>query len=345
MYPLLSVVVPLYNSARYIEKCLESILNSTYQNLDVIVIDDGSVDCGIDIVRKISQKDKRLRFFAGEKNKGVSAARNKGIKESRGHYLTFVDSDDYVENTTFSIVVRALQEKNSDAAIYTIVREQENHTIYESMPWENGTVLGKERIRNELIPLTLAAKRGQTWVSGSVWRLVFKREKLTVEFDENVRYREDQLFCINSYLKLSSIVVCDQARYHYVKHGITTTEKFRSNFFCESMECEEKIIKVLEANKIFDKVYDHYVIQRLSTYSLCVSNLFRYDAPENIREELQAILCSFKNDPYMRWNLKKVLGLSGKYMLVLALLALGNANLIYGVYTKKEKQRQKKLMR
>lgn len=344
MQPLLSVVIPLYNSEKYIEKCLESILNSTYKNLQIVVVDDGSVDKGAEIVRAISERDNRV-ILCCQKNMGVSVARNNGIKVAGGDYITFIDADDYIEKNTFSIVMNALLESDSDAAIYAMIREHDITMLYESLPWEDRTVLNKDRIENELIPLTLEAKKNQTWVSGSVWRLVFKKEKLTTKFDENVRYREDQQFCIASYAGLSNIIVCNQAKYHYVKHSVTTTESYRNGFFKESIECEEKIITILKDKHLFEKVFDHYKIQRLSTYSLCISNLFRHNAPINTDNELKYILDSFKNDKYMKWSISEILELTNKYKVVLCLLKINNAKLICKIYRRKENVRQKKIAR
>lgn len=344
MQPLLSVVIPLFNSERYIEHCLSSILNSSYQNLEVVVVDDKSTDNGLHLVYKMKEKDNRIVVIE-KKNQGVSAARNAGIRETHGKYITFVDADDYIESNTYDIVMNALLSKQTDAAIYATVRELEGKHVCEPLPWQDGEILNKERIRHELLPFTLEAKKGETWVSGSVWRLVFIANKLDTYFDEHICYREDQLFCVGVYAAISSIVICNQAKYHYVKHSVTTTEKYRNHFFTESMECEQKIIDLLKKNELFEGVLDHYKIQRLSTYSLCISNLYRCDAPSSALEELPHILHEFKKDTYMHWSLSEFLKLRKKYMFVLLLLKSNCAILISRIYTHKEKKRQQNLMR
>ena len=92
---LISVIVPVYNVQKYLKKCVESILNQSYSNLEVILIDDGSTDESGQMCDKLRDRDKRIKVFHQE-NKGLSAARNKGIELHTGRYLTFVDSDDYI---------------------------------------------------------------------------------------------------------------------------------------------------------------------------------------------------------------------------------------------------------
>ena len=93
MNPLLSIIVPCYNTGKYIEKCLYSIINQNYQNIEVIVVDDGSIDDTREIVNSIIRLDNRIKYIYKE-NSGVSDTRNKGIMEASGEFVTFVDSDD-----------------------------------------------------------------------------------------------------------------------------------------------------------------------------------------------------------------------------------------------------------
>ena len=93
-----SVIVPVYNNEKYVETCIRSICQQTYQNLEILVINDGSTDGSRQILERMAEKDKRIRLIHQE-NAGVSAARNKGIELADGEYLTFVDGDDYVSGS------------------------------------------------------------------------------------------------------------------------------------------------------------------------------------------------------------------------------------------------------
>ena len=104
MEPLISVIVPIYNIEKYLGICIESILDQTYQNLDIIVVDDGSTDGSGPICDFYAGKDPRIRVFRSD-HRGVSAARNIGIGNAKGAYITFIDSDDWVEPDTIEAYV------------------------------------------------------------------------------------------------------------------------------------------------------------------------------------------------------------------------------------------------
>ena len=93
---LISIIVPIYNVSKYLDKCLNSLINQTYKNIEIILINDGSTDNSISICLKYKKKDKRIRLY-NKKNGGLSSARNMGIKYSKGNYLFFVDSDDFLD--------------------------------------------------------------------------------------------------------------------------------------------------------------------------------------------------------------------------------------------------------
>ena len=92
----ISVIVPIYNMENYLKRCVESILNQTYTNLEIILVDDGSTDSSLEICRYFENKDKRVRVYTKE-NRGLSASRNFGVERATGVYIGFVDSDDYIE--------------------------------------------------------------------------------------------------------------------------------------------------------------------------------------------------------------------------------------------------------
>lgn len=107
---LISVVVPIYNVEKYLRQCLDSIQNQTYQNFECLLINDGSPDNSADICREYVEKDSRFKYFEKE-NGGLSDARNYGIRQSKGSYLTFVDSDDWLENDALQQLYDALKKK------------------------------------------------------------------------------------------------------------------------------------------------------------------------------------------------------------------------------------------
>ena len=103
MKDLISIIIPVYNVENYVERCLESVLNQTYTNLEIIIIDDGSTDKSSKICEKYKKKDKRIKL-SKISNKGTSYARNYAIKKAKGKYINFIDSDNYIESNMIEIL-------------------------------------------------------------------------------------------------------------------------------------------------------------------------------------------------------------------------------------------------
>ena len=114
--PLISVVVPIYNTSKYLPRCLNSIINQTYKNLEIICINDGSTDNSLSILQNYAQKDSRIKITT-QKNAGLSAARNTGITKSTGKYITFVDSDDEISHNMLEKLLVSLQKNDADISV------------------------------------------------------------------------------------------------------------------------------------------------------------------------------------------------------------------------------------
>lgn len=107
----ISVVVPVYNVETYLEECLNSIINQTFSDIEIICINDGSTDSSLDILNDYSKKDDRIKII-NQENKGLGATRNKGIDLAKGKYIFFIDSDDYIELNTFFELHNVCEKKN-----------------------------------------------------------------------------------------------------------------------------------------------------------------------------------------------------------------------------------------
>jgi len=149
---LISIVVPIYNVENYLRMCLDSIQNQTYQNFECLLINDGSPDNSADICREYLAKDARFRYFEKE-NGGSSSARNFGIERSEGEYVTFVDSDDWLEHDALQLLYDALKKENADISIgrYNCYDESRcQYLFYDSNPDDSLEVIeGKEIIDRE----------------------------------------------------------------------------------------------------------------------------------------------------------------------------------------------------
>lgn len=128
MQELISIIIPIYNVEKYIDQCLDSVINQSYQNIEIICVDDGSTDASKDIIKKYSNNDDRIKYFCLA-NSGVSAARNYGIQQSQGSCVMFVDGDDWIEKYTCEVALNEMVRYHADVVMWSYVREYEHSSL------------------------------------------------------------------------------------------------------------------------------------------------------------------------------------------------------------------------
>lgn len=218
---LVSIIIPVYNREKTLGRCVESVLNQTYQNLEIILVDDGSKDRSVEIAKKYAKEDRRIKVIA-KKNGGVSSARNTGIDAAAGEYLQFLDSDDYIENNMVEDMVYQLQTERTQLAVCGF-RE-----LHSSRP---------EIIRKPETKTVTLVKNMDSRVKGliencllqSSCNKLYVRSLIRERFTSNLHYGEDLLFCL-AYLKgIEKIVFLDKAYYIYDQTGESLTSHYRKN--------------------------------------------------------------------------------------------------------------------
>lgn len=145
MNELISVIIPVYNVEAYLSRCLTSVCSSSYSELEIICIDDGSTDRSSEILDDWAKKDKRIHAFHTE-NRGLSKARNFGMDLASGNYTAFIDSDDYISEYYFEVLLKELKAHNSDMAICAYKRTSLNEDTCQQIPQYTSTVLTKEEM-------------------------------------------------------------------------------------------------------------------------------------------------------------------------------------------------------
>lgn len=206
---LVSIIVPVYNTENYLCRCIDSILSQTYENIEVILIDDGSRDSSPSICDSYADHDSRIRVFHLE-NGGVSAARNYGMSVMRGDYFIFLDSDDWLESNTVSSALELIERAETDIGVYNFIFEQSNgpqilqipdgkFTVYELFK-DKDTVL----ITNSFIASPC----------NKIYRTSIVREN-NINFKIGVKFAEDFIFNL-TYLQYSeTLAVANRPYYHY----------------------------------------------------------------------------------------------------------------------------------
>lgn len=217
--PLVSIVVPVYNSEKYIGECVEMLLSQTYENIEIILVDDGSTDNSYNICKSFS--DERISLYKKE-NGGASSARNFGMQYANGKYLFFSDSDDHVEKNAIEVLTNTAEKYSSDCVYY----EADNYTESADIKIKEGGLLQRNdyppMAGNELIPQLI---NNRDYHVPPFLYFVNRSVLGSLSFEEGIIF-EDELFAFNLLRKCSNVVCLRRELYHRrVRAGSVMTSK------------------------------------------------------------------------------------------------------------------------
>ena len=244
---LISIIVPIYNTEKYLRQCLDSILNQTYTNFEVLLVNDGSTDSSGMICQEYVENDSRFRYFEKE-NGGASSARNLGLERSGGAYITFIDSDDWVEPNYLDVLYTALKENDTDVAISTYKRFAQDGVFYlRSYSREDDEFLNiGTRSRDSF--LEILPRLGELDHSFySISSKLIKREIIgNLLFDEQVSYAEDLNFFFYLYLGVESVVYVRDYTYVYRTHDASTSQNVNELQALQELEIYKKMFQQID---------------------------------------------------------------------------------------------------
>lgn len=186
---MISIIVPIYNAEKYIDRCVSSIVNQTFRDLEIILVNDGSVDNSLSICKLWENRDVRVRLFSQD-NTGVSSARNLGIKNATGDFLMFLDSDDYMLPDMCNVMYDTLNEKNADLVICGIKETGENIWA----PAKDSDYQSSDEFFNDFV------YHLNTELLSPCWNKLYRKELVTDLFNIDVSFGEDLIFNLH-YLK------------------------------------------------------------------------------------------------------------------------------------------------
>lgn len=254
--PLVTVIIPAYNVQRYIKKCVNSVLNQNYKNFELIVVNDGSKDNTLAILRRYAHEDNRVKVI-DKRNGGVSSARNVGLQHSKGQYITFIDGDDYVAKDYLEYLLELISYKDADFALSTNVfskrkDRQINHDVKRVLTSEQATAL-------------LMSTR---IVVGS-WNKIYKRKFLqnnNLRFDEKLYYGEGLSFITSVAERANKTIIGQRRIYYYRKNNAASaTTKFEVTRILNGIESIAKIKNnlIIDSPKIDQMIKLHLAVYYL----------------------------------------------------------------------------------
>lgn len=252
--PLVTIIVPVYNSEKYLEQCIQNLLNQTYQNLQIILVNDGSTDQSLEICNRIT--DKRVEVYT-KQNGGASSARNLGLTHRKGEYVLFVDSDDYLKNNAVETLVSTAVSNHADCVYYEADNVAEDTSIKVKKNGLSHAVQYPTTDGKSLIELILEQKNYH-----AVPFLYFAKSNLYdkgLRFEEGIMF-EDELFSFEL-LRMCGKVVCLKQKLYFrnVRSGSVMTSSGKEEFRFQSITVVfERLLEQFAKSKD-DKVLNIYL--------------------------------------------------------------------------------------
>ena len=273
----ISIIIPIFNAEKFLNKSISSVINQTYNNIEIILVNDGSTDNSKRICEKFLKEDKRIKLI-NCKNNGVSFARNLGLQKSTGEYIFFLDSDDWIDKKTIEIMIKNVNENNAD-----IVKVNHFNTYSKSREKINKfDLVLKEKFKNKdlvvIEPKVREYLYANTYLLNTVWgELIKKSLTKDILFDNCVTYGEDLLFNFKLLKKSRKMIYLKDAYYHYYinKNGINQNYDF--NTLCKKIQnlnyVYSEIIKKYKEKEDISYKYIKEVIENLKKIFLTKKQL------------------------------------------------------------------------
>lgn len=275
-----SIIVPVYNVELYIEDCLNSLLNQTYSNYEIILINDGSTDNSIEICSKYN--DQKIKIF-NQNNKGVSIARNVGISLATGQYIMFVDADDMVSEKYIENLIKSIEETNTDMVVCGYTKEKAELVNKKNLQEIKGEIINANTMLENMMENNLQ--------EGYLWNKIFKKSIIndnSLEFKEGVNVWEDLYFVIEYLSKSDKIFAINEKLYYYrTREGSAVNRKETSTDLVGKVKILELIMK--NYNFIINNK-NYYGIKRMYVTVLLKYLLqIKKDNKELIKEKLSIV--------------------------------------------------------
>lgn len=300
----LSIIIPTHNNELYIKRCIESIKYKN-KNIEIIVVNDGSTDK----TKQIIEEEPNIKVINLKNQKGVSFARNIGIKESRGKYFTFIDGDDYICNYDFNLILKDITKYNPDIIIYNYY--EENKIRIKSKYQYQHEILNNKQTINKLL---------NDQISQTVWAKIYNKKFKNIKFNEQLKINEDCEYTLNVLSKSQKTLIKKDFIYVYNKNNNSLTSKYT----CEQIKNNDYIkyiSKDIKKNPSYSIYREIHELKKLHLYSQCKKNRYKY-LKKNIDKNL------------LRKLLKESIPISNKIEIIIYLTSIRTHIILFKYYLK-----------
>ena len=281
--PKVSVIIPIYNTEKYLRKCLDSVCNQTLSDIEIICVNDCSTDNSLEILEEYASKDNRIKLIDFKENKGAAVARNAGIDEAKGEYIGFVDSDDFIDLDFYEKLYNKAVKSGADCVKSNMVLENLNNNIA-IKEYHNLIDVQKNKLTLNHIPTTLIKK-------------TFLRNN-NITFPESLKSSEDCVFEVMIGVNANHIDIVDNTFYHYIfnNQSLNNTEVYSIEKIKNLLLSFEIIVDYANSHKLSEIDYKNLIINR---YNILINTAFdkseyNYDYFSILEQEILKISAKTK---------------------------------------------------
>lgn len=325
-----SVVMPVYNAEKYLKRSIESILNQTLKEIELILVNDGSKDRSIDICREYEQKDYRVKVI-DKKNEGACIARNTGIYLAKGEYLQLVDADDYCELNMLEEQYELAKSTDAEVVMCGLkydISLKNGEVLYEEDCYRNAVLTGKQEIKE--VMMDIINNMLFNYTHNKLYNLNFLKEN-NLQFTEWLPIDQDTNFNIDVFKQLNRLTLTTKAYYHYVKtFEDTIVKRYHQDKFKVRTYRYERLIEMFKEFGIYTEenktqlasIYIHQVIE-------CFEMYFHEKCPLTPKEKKQQIKEIILKE-CVKDELRQISSMKSKFTdIILKLMKINSVQLIY----------------
>ena len=320
MKELISIIIPCYNIAGHLPKCISSILTQTYKNFELILIDDGSQDETLGICEEYQKRDSRIKIFT-HPNKGVSYTRNRGIELAEGLYIMFIDGDDWVKEDYIASIYDEYDDGLWPISGMINVRKKNvknNENLINLLLLYPNKIIPREHLVDSL----------KHYIIGTPCACIYRKSILiekVIFFDENISYQEDLLFNLEYVKHIDYIKLISYYGYYYMEHVVSSSSRYHKNF--DHIEVVYNKLKEIVIKKEDSLVVKDFILQASMKK---IANIFHSASPKNNTAKLKELKEIFSS-VYFSYSLEAIDNASFNRLLKF-LLKKRSPKLIYCYY-------------
>lgn len=290
-----SIIIPVYNSEKYIDRCLKSVINQSYRNIEVVVIDNGSKDMSVKIIKNYFNKDNRIKLYFS-KTKGASVARNIGLEKATGDYALFIDSDDYVSEDYVEKMIKVIK---NDKKTMVLCNNKEiwNNRIDERKLFKE---IGTKSLEKEVVIKEIAIGNAGLVCSKLIDLKVVKDNNIL--FDRNIKLSEDLLFFLEVTNYTEEFIYLDESLYFYDRRNEKSiTRRYIDNAWDNNMYLLDKVKEIISKSNLSENEKESIIYNRLKQcISFAISNEVDNIKFNNYRIRIKNIKKIINKNIYMK---------------------------------------------